>query len=345
MIFPADGAMDIDAGQPFQWTYVDNTGKYWLTVGTTHGGCDVSNSGPIHVPRKFILNLPLGTLLYGELFVKTGGTWTLADDFTFSARSNQTTTDACIQSALWATDYVRHMADDSNRPLAGSLLVDYATHHIINGVRYASCGEFSETLITILDEMTLPLNSALLRVAFDTNVHGCDGHVLVEMFNPDQQSWMLLDPLFNLTAKRSGDGAWATAEDIRTNTLNQSWDQIEYVFLGAGAELHARNYMIDYPLVYLNVYHEGTPIIPDQGPSILPYFTQVSVPVTGRDVYAIRSTTQASVTYLDAVNGNQLFTLDCDGVDSFTALFRAYSVAVPDGGSSFELYTVNRYVF
>jgi hypothetical protein len=343
MVFPVDGAMNIDFGQPFQWTYSDYSGTYWLLIGTAPGGCDVSNSGPIHVPRQFISNLPLGRLLYGQLFVKVEDTWSLADDFTFSARSNTTTTDVCIQNAFWATDYVRQMADDQCTSFAGTLLADYSSTQ--SYYPHAKCGVFSETLLTVFDEMALPLDARLLRVVFNANVVACDGHVLVEIFNPDQQSWMLLDPCFDLTARRSSDGAWATAEDICTATRNQAWDQIEYVFLGTKGDMYARDYYIDYPLLYLNVYHVGTPIIPDQGPSVLPYYTRLSLPIIGYGVYAIRSATQYTVTYVDTVNGDKLYSVNCDGVDSFSPMFIAWSVAVPDGESDFELYKPNRYVF
>ena len=122
MVFPVDGAANLDVGQPFQWTYSDNAGNYWLLIGTAPGGSDVTNTGPIHVPRRFVSGLPLGTPLYGQLFVKAGGTWSLADVFSFSARSNTTTTDICIENACWATDYVRKMADEKNTTFAGTLL-------------------------------------------------------------------------------------------------------------------------------------------------------------------------------------------------------------------------------
>jgi len=344
MVFPVDGAMNLDVGQPFQWTYSDYAGTYWLMIGTTHGGCDVSNSGPIHVPRQFVSNLPLGMPLYGQLFVKAGNTWSLADDFTFSARSNTTTTDTCIQSALWATDYVRQMANDYNTIIVtGTLLDDY--DYPFSYYPEVRCGNYAQTLITVLDEMALPLTSRILRIVFNTNVKNCDGHVLVEMFNPDQQSWMLLDPCFDLTARRSGDGAWATAEDISTATRNQAWNQVEYVFLGVKGDFYVRDDYIDYPLLYLNIYHEGMPIIPDEGPSVLPYFTRISVPEIGYGVFAVRNTALPVVTYVDTVNGNQSYTLDCDGIDSFSHLFIAWSVAVPAGGDEFELYIPNRYVF
>ena len=343
MVFPVDGAVNIDGGQPFQWTYSGYTGIYWLMIGSTHGGCDISNSGPIHVPRQFVSDLPLGALLYGQLFVKAGDTWSLADDFTFSVGSITTRTNTRIQSAFWATDFVRHMADDKNTAFAGTLLADYSFPH--SYYPHANCGVYAQTLMTILDEMALPLETRILRIVFDTNAVACDGHVLVEMFNPHQQSWMLLDPCFDLTAQRSSDGTWATAEDISTATRNQTWDQIDYVFLGEKGDTYARNYFIDYPLLYLNVYHDGTPIVPLQGLSILPYFSRLSLPFIGKGTFAIRSKAQYTVTYVDAANGNKLCSVDCDGVDSFSHVFIARSVAVPDGESSFELYTPDRHVF
>ena len=83
----------------------------------------------------------------------------------------------------------------------------------------------------------------------------------------------------------------------------------------------------------------------NEGPSVLPYFTRISVPEIGYGVFAVRNTALPVVTYVDTVNGNQSYTLDCDGIDSFSHLFIAWSVAVPAGGDEFELYIPNRYVF
>lgn len=339
MTFPLTGSINIDAGQPFQWTTSNNGVAYWLSIGTTPGAYDVADSGPISVPRYFATGIPLGVTLYGDLYVETAdGSWHLAQAFTFSAASNTITTSAMIQSAFWAVDYVRQMATDKNVVLPGTLLAD-----VTYPSTQAVCSDFAVTLDLVLEDMNVTLAFRTLNIAFNPNHY--DAHTLVEMYDPDQGSWMLLDPTFDLTATRSSDGLWASAEDINNATLNFAWSNITYVFLGAQGNYFAKAYYIDYPLLYLNIYHQGTTWTLGVGPSVLPYYRELPVPTYGYGFYAIRCTNQTTVIVEDATDMDTLYTVECDGVDSFSYIFEAESIVEPSGGVAFQLYTPNRYVF
>jgi hypothetical protein len=344
LVFPTNGAANVEVDQPFQWTYADSAGTYWLVLGTSPGDSDVADTGPIHVPGRFLSNLPLKVPIYGQLYVKSAGSWTLSDTFSFSAAGNQVTTGASILSAFWATDYVRQMADINNKVNPATVLENYANQFDRGTVEYASCGDYTEALMTILEEMGQPLDFSPVRLAFNT-AGTVDGHVLLEVFNPDQQEWMLLDPTFDLTVKRTSDGGWATAEDMEASARARQWGLVNYVYLSDDGDVHALDYYIDYPLLYLNIYHGSTPIPLGQGWTLLPYFTQTRLPHKGYGIFAIRTTSQSTVNYIDSVYHDTAYATDCDGIDSFSALFVADSVFVPEGDSTYQLYVPNRYVF
>jgi hypothetical protein len=264
--------------------------------------------------------------------------WYLATSFTYSAATSTPSTSTVLQTAFATVDAVRQMADDKNVPYPGTLLAD-----VVYPRQVATCADYSTTLEILLGDMNIPFTFRTLNLAFNANTY--DVHTLVEMYNPDQQSWILLDPTFDLTATRASDGGWATAEDISSATVAKNWNQINYVFLGSKGDYYARNYYLDYPLLYLNVYHQGTVPVLGQGASVLPYYQRVSIPAIGAGFYAIRCTSQPTVTFVDTVNNGVNYSIDCTGVDSFSYIFSAQSVAIPDGGTAFELYIPIRYVF
>src|SRR5439155_8740842 len=134
----------------------------------------------------------------------------------------------------------------------------------------ALCTDYAATLLGVIEQLNISAPSRILNVAFNQN--GYDEHTLVELFNADTGSWMLLDPTFDLTARLAGKNAWATAEDISGSTRLMRFSDIEYVFLGDAGDLYARAYYLDYPLLYLNVYDASDA----EAPSALQYLDQVS---------------------------------------------------------------------
>jgi hypothetical protein len=56
--------------------------NYWLTVGTTEGGSDVINTGPLPASQSnfsAIPPLPPGVPLYARLLTHDGADWTYVD--------------------------------------------------------------------------------------------------------------------------------------------------------------------------------------------------------------------------------------------------------------------------
>jgi hypothetical protein len=330
---PFNGESSFDASQPFQWTASDLASGYRLMIGTTFGAADVHDSGVIRISRRFVPNLPLGVPLFGRLQTRINGQW-LTTDFTFSVAHNTISAAVAIKSALWATDLVQTMAsDDDNRPYVWSPLFSQ-----IYPAYAAVCTTFSAALMQALADMNLPLSSRVRDIAFDTN--GVDAHTLVEVYNPDSASWIILDPTFDLTVQRL-DGSLASVEDVSNATRAFGWTSVVYKYLGLRGDQYATDYYLDYPLLYLNV---AQPLVHGQGASPIPYLDEVFMPVAAApQMYAIRCTGASST---QVVIDGVLKTVACDGIDGLSHTFTASSVALPTGSTDVvQLYRLHRFVF
>src|SRR4029078_4860113 len=119
------------------------------------------------------------------------------------------------------------------------------------------------------------------------NPNSYDAHTLVEMFDPAQKNWILLDPTLDLTVRQTATRNWATAEDMSAATRAQQWNDVSYAFLGELGDYYARGYYLDYPLLFVNVYHTGEVTTNGQVGPVLPYMVDVPTPVSTQGVYAV----------------------------------------------------------
>jgi hypothetical protein len=244
-----------------------------------------------------------------------------------------------ISAAQTLTDSVRQTADGNNIPYPWTEVYTFVHNR---GGFIAVCSDYAAILIKDLGEMNLAgrfpgsQQPQLLNVSFVSNIF--DGHTLVQIFNSDDQDWILLDPTFDMSMKRSSDGHWATAQDIHTATVNQTWSAISYVFLGSYGNSLAKGYYLDYPLLYLNV-----PMPPvGTGADPRPYMTAVSPPSGTSGLYLISS----NQTPLQVIIDGQLQTLDCSAVLGFSKAFFANSISLPQGSTAqIQVWRPNRYVF
>ena len=76
----------------------------------------------------------------------------------------------------------------------------------------ALCNDYAETLLRVMADINSQLLSRRLDIALNPNNY--DAHTLVEMYETSSARWMLLDPTFDLSVKRSSDGKWASADDV-----------------------------------------------------------------------------------------------------------------------------------
>ena len=333
IVVPSNGQPAFNTVQPFAWSAVPLARGYRLTIGSTPGGNDLHDSGVINVTQRFVPALPLG-LLYGRVLTNVQGQWQ-PSDFTFTVTANTASAAVQIQRALGATDVVRQMALADNVPFSWTVLA------VAPGVT-VTCVDYAEALLDVLADMNIQLPARRLDVALNPN--GYDVHTLVEMFDPDSQSWMLLDPTFDLTVSRTGDGNWATAEDMSAATRAELWSNVSYVFLGGLGDFYARKYYLDYPLLFVDIYHAGQSPIHGQGGPVLPYMVSVpTMPVSSQGLY-IAGCAADLVTDL-LVNGVDT-SIDCSGVDGLSYVFAAGSIApTSQTTGSTTVYSPMRFVF
>jgi hypothetical protein len=166
-----------------------------------------------------------------------------------------------------------------------------------------------------------------------------DTHTLVTMWNSTSQSWMLLDPTFDLVPIRTADGGYATIQDMNTSTMTQNWSAIAYQFLGTYGDSIARAYYLDYPLLYLNIPPLPTP---GTGNDPLPYLELLSGMPASYGIYFI----QSNESPLNVVLDGTLTLLQCNNLDSLSQAIGASSIALPAGSTAqIQVYKALRFVF
>lgn len=333
LVYPVDGAQDVDSGQAFQWSKIDIAQAYRLEILSEN--VLLHDSGEINVTRRFITELPKGELLTGRLSTKINEQW-YATEFSFRVRQNAPSPSKEIESALWATDYVRQMADDNNLTYSWTPL----PLNVLEGDK-ANCLNYAETLIAVLGQMNVasyqpPERQPRLKdVCLNCNAY--DSHTLVEMYDEKQHDWMLLDPSFSLTVKRTKDGGWATAADMSRATRQKDWSAITYLFLSEKCDFYARRYYIDYPLLFLNASTE------DYVNPLTDYYEPVRLPVNQPGFYALQAANQNEV---EAEIDGQVSTRQLYYTKFYSPIFSAHSIA-PVKGNAVELkvYRPQRFVF
>jgi hypothetical protein len=332
IVVPQNGETGFDTARPFQWAANPLARGYRLTIGTAPGAGDLHDSGEIQVSRRFVPNLPTGTL-FGRVETKIAGRW-YPRDFTFAVGANTLSGARQVESALWATHFVRSMAASDNRP--------YSWTELAARKYFVTCLDYALTLVQVWTEINGQVPIARLNIALNPN--GADTHALAELFVPDTQTWMILDPTFDLTVKRASDGTWATAEDVSAATRAQLWNDVSYVFLSPLGESVARAYLIDYPVLYVNVYHAEQTMTNGRGGPVMPYMNEGVMPVSGSYAGYVIGCTGVTSTSLLINDIDQ--TVDCSGVDGLSRVFGAKRIAPTDRtAAGVKLYQPRRYVF
>ena len=278
MVYPTNGDLNVDLSRPFQWRASDVVEAYQLKIFC--GGLQVRDSGEIRVPRYFAEDLTAGTYT-AQINTKIGGSW-YSSDFAFSVTHTGAAASTEIAAALWTVDFVRRMADFNNNTYPWTDLWNRT------GTRWwALCSDYRDSLLAVLSQMNveslLPLAQRPRRL--DLEFNGYETHTLVEFWDTDAQSWVLLDPTFDVSMKRSSDGGWATKEDIHNATLSSDWTAISYQSLGSYGFAIAKVYYIDYPLLFLNI-----PPLPALGAerNPVPYLIKVRAPSGQPAIYAVQ---------------------------------------------------------
>jgi hypothetical protein len=324
------------AADVFSWTEPPLARAYRLQIGTTVGAHNLHDSGPIVVSRRFVRGLPKGVTLHARLSTETASGWT-ARDFTFTTASGGPESDvtAELDASMELMAAVRAMASPLNAPFAWTPLFKHAVSH---DAWVATCWDYARVLNTLLQQLNTGLASQVFNVAFNPN--GFDTHTLVEVRDPRDSRWILLDPTFAMTVRRAADGSLATAAEVSKATRARRWSALQFVPRTPMGLTTARSYYLDYPLLFLNVL-DGANVSPDVA-SAKPYLEPVGASVARHGVYAVAS----SISPRKLLVGGTLRSMSTSGVDRLTPLFWADSVApLPEDDPSFVIYRPRRYVF
>ncbi|MGI8559439.1 MAG: S8 family peptidase [Solirubrobacteraceae bacterium] len=85
--YPTNGQTNVDTTKPFTWSTAPAAQGYYLTVGTTKGGYDVVNSGPIPASQSSynVPAMPAGQTLYATLYTELNGNYNNYQQITFTA--------------------------------------------------------------------------------------------------------------------------------------------------------------------------------------------------------------------------------------------------------------------
>lgn len=326
MVNPTGTAGILSAGDGFQWSAAPMARSYRMRIGTTPGAADVFSGMAVRSTRQYIGGLPVGRLLYGTLTTNYFDGSSAGRQFVFEVSSASISFADEWAAAMWAAGQVRQMASVNNEPFPNTNL---AYNVQLNDRLAASCTDFASSLLDFMSQdMGLQVESRIQNVCLNPNSYDC--HTLVELRDPGTQQWRALDPTFGLAPRRAVDGSPATATDISLAARAQGWNAISYAFLTDNGNEYVRNYYLDYPLLFVNVYGDSAPAAaaaPDL--SIAGYFTPVAslpvYPASAYQSYAIQCAT--GIAAVDLVIDGSPINLRCDdGLEGISHVFLAGTI-------------------
>jgi transglutaminase-like putative cysteine protease len=126
---------------------------------------------------------------------------------------------------------------------------------------YGSCGDFSNAMRMFCKKVGLKARMVNLATArFANGSARFDTHVLVEVFDPDSQTWFLADPTFNLTFEGPSGHLLGLKELLKAAADGNSWQAVPVGPLRPGRTVG------DYYLQYAELLHVGyVPPVPALG--------------------------------------------------------------------------------
>jgi hypothetical protein len=167
-----------------------------------------------HSPRHLLLHV-LFLLTIGFLYLERQHEDTLYHNIIRATKAN-------YLQAQSDTVYIRRLMHTINTMMYNRLAVFNNTEQLslknklFNSVDadlmygHGACGGFSKVL-----SRSLQLSGYQVRIG-QMKVNGLyGGHIIVEVFLPEQQRWAVIDPLFLLTFPSKKDGGWADFAEIK----------------------------------------------------------------------------------------------------------------------------------
>jgi hypothetical protein len=117
---PPDHAFDVDPQAPFTWTPFPNGDAYRLQVGTSTGGTDVYDSGPITATSQTVPGLVTGATYNVRLQTEVAGQWLYQD--------SQFTVGTTLAHMIYPTD--KAVGVDGSEPFRWSSVSDAEAYYL-----------------------------------------------------------------------------------------------------------------------------------------------------------------------------------------------------------------------
>lgn len=257
--FTYPGQFQKGVGRSCLLSWTPTYGIYTLRVGTGPGvGAQSYNviykSGI--TSNSYMVSLPSSQTIYAHVFSST----TPGSDVLFSTTDDAPQTSLVvpgftndIDAALWATAQVHLMRNTEGQPYPWTLLAQdtIPAHRFPDTPR---CSDYAATLVDLLGQMGLSFSGHSPYVQYLAFRLGTrDTHTLVTAWNDAQQVWMILDPMFGWSLKRTLDGGYATQQDMNASVIAKQWSAITYVPLCDDSLHFAQTMALDYPLLWLQI--------------------------------------------------------------------------------------------
>jgi hypothetical protein len=326
--------------QPLTWAPDPVAISYRLLVGTHPGGSQVEDSGSIHTTMRLVDYPRTPTKVYATLET-TYRNRVARQMVSFMAGGPLASFQQRLAVGLLATATVREMANENNQPHGGTLLFSMGAVIDQGGV---TCETYTDTLMRYLDEANARLTARPLRVCLNPNSFDC--HELVEVFDPDSARWSTLDPTFGLQTLRA-DSVPATSTEISDAARASNWAALNFNFLTPTGDGYARQYYLDYPLLFVYIYTpDETAFVTAPPASLLQYYTLVGNSVNADAGLTYATQCAAGYNAVTALWNGTPQTYGCTGPDGMTPVEFAATISAEPGDQSLAgIWRVNRFIF
>lgn len=326
------------AADGFRWLGNPLAAHYRLMIGTSPGGSDVHDSGPIRSHRRFVDDLVPGVVYHATLVTSYVSGAIESTSIQFVGSIAEQTFESKFQAVAEAAYEVTAMAEN-NFFVPGSVL---ETVTRLRNRYLANCVDYASALLTVIEEMNVGLQARYAHVSLVPNRF--DVHTLVEVWDDTEDEWVLVDPTFGVVP-RGLDGRPTTSDMLSAYTRSRDWASVSYEYLGPSTEALLTNYYIDYPLLFTNVHDPVTGIPREPVPFVIDLYEVLSGTVGSSPHGLAARCVGGSDTATVLVSGLAV-DLACDGPDRQTFILGQSQLELADPvGQSTQLLMLRRVVF
>jgi hypothetical protein len=334
---PAAGAT-ADADTPITWQADPVATGYRLVLDSGSDGTQLLDTGVIHTTFRVVRGLTSGAQVKATLYTYYAQNLSRSQTLAYVVGNAAVTIKGMFALAYAMATEVRQEADIDDQPYDGTPLL---TQSLSEGDAYSDCAAFATTLRNEFAYANFPLVTRPRLICYNQP----DCHQLVDVYDPDSQRWETVDPTFGLYALNSS-GQDATAEEISAAVRAMDFASLSYVFLTPQGDAYAKNYYLDYPLLYMELFTIDSTSSFEQPPppSYEPY----------EDLIGAQTSSPVSNFYsLQCASGSSSATANWDGTvetnqctNGFTQVTWGINVALVAGNSSAAaIWRLHRFVF